>query len=130
MLQDWRQIVLRSGVTLSVPPDAESQAVMGLDSDFGHFVGDGYEMTYDYGRFPEDLHAHRGEAGFESHRRAVSGVTGVQVKFVLPESPLPQVHMLQVQHEGSTLSLSVSCRDPDRCSSLAEQVFDSVDLGT
>jgi len=126
--QGWKQIVLSDGVTFAVPPDAAPQPVVGVDSEFGHLTGDGYEMTYDYGRFPEDLAAHRAQTGFESSRRSVAGGTGDQVHFVLPESPLPQVHMLQVKHEGNALTVSISCRDPDQCSSLAAEVFGSVDI--
>ncbi|MBB2923282.1 hypothetical protein [Cellulomonas cellasea] len=130
MPQDSRQIVLSDGVRFAVPADAESRPVTGVDSEFGHLVGAGYEMTYDYGGFPEDLGARSGDPGYESSRRPVSGATGTQVHFVLPESPLPEVHMLQVEHRGRTLSLSVSCRDPELCASLAEDLFGSVDLGS
>ena len=126
--QGWKQIILSDGVRFAVPPDAEPRPVMAVDSEFGHLTGDGYEMTYDYGGFPEDLDAHRTQTGYESSRRSVAGVTGAQVHFVLPESPLPQVHMLQVEHQGNALTLSISCRDPEQCSTLAAELFGSVDL--
>ena len=122
----WRRIELEPGIGFSIPADAGRVAGVPVDSAAGAFRGDGYAITYDLGRFGEDLDSLASERSFRSASREVGGRSAREIGFEPSDEPYAWARVVQVGlGRGRTLTLRVSCDSAERCS-LADEVFASV----
>ena len=128
MPEDWRQIELKSGIGFAVPSGAVRAGGTAVDSDAGYFDGDGYRITYDYGRFGEDLGVYADAEGYTRAERRRNGHPIVEIGFVPTDEDFGWARVLQIDlGRGRTLTVRVSCVSKDRCG-LADRVFESVTL--
>ena len=125
----WHQVELDDVASFAVPPDASEQDLQPLDSIFGVLRGEGYEVSYDYGRFGEDLAAYRDQPGFTREVREVAGRAGEHVTFRGNGNPWEVVRIISVPDDRNQLTIRVSCADDETCR-LADDVFDSVQFAS
>lgn len=126
MPEDWQKIELKSGIGFAVPSGAVRAGGTAVDSDAGYFDGDGYRITYDYGRFGEDLGVYADAEGYTRAEGRRNGRRFVEVGFVPADEDFGWARVLQVDMgRGRTLTLRVSCESRARCG-LADRVFASV----
>lgn len=112
---------------MAVPPEARPRPGIPVDSAAGVLEGPGFSITYDLGRFGEPVDSIPGQR--DRRERVVSGRPAVEVAFVPDDEPVPWARVLQVEVDRErTLTVRVSC-DPAELCAMADEVFDSIDLG-
>jgi hypothetical protein len=115
-------IELEPGIGLSVPPDARHAGGTPIDSKAGVVNGDGYQITYDLGRFGERLDR------AQAQPRTIAGRPGIEVAFAPEDEPFAWARIAQVGvGPGRTLTVRVSCDSIERCA-LADRIFDSITI--
>lgn len=123
----WRVVDL-GPVTFAVPPDVVAGSGVEVDSTVGLFDGDGYRITFDLGRFGEDLEGNRFEQQYVQQERVVAGQRTIEVGFVPSDEPYPWARVTQIRVPGDrTLTVRVSCPSAEDCA-VADQIFDSISL--
>lgn len=124
--EGWQVVGPTADVAFAVPPDARPGDGRPIDSAVGVLDGDGYRVTYDVGRFGEDLDGYVDAEGYRSSRVEVAGRSGREVAFVPTDEPFGWARVLQVDLGGGrSLTLRVSCADEPGCG-FADDVFASV----
>jgi len=124
----WERFEIEPGVEFAVPPDAQRAGGTAVDSVVGVFDGDGYRITYDLGRFGENLQSLLGEESYRSQPRDIGGRSAVKIAFRPSDEPFAWARIAQVDAgSGQTLTVRVSCQSVERCT-LAEDLFDSIVL--
>lgn len=122
----WRRIDLPGGVSFAIPPDARRGAGTSIDSAAGWFEGNGYRLTFDFGRFGEPLDRFAKEEGVELRSREVAGRAAAEVAFVPTDEPFAWARVVQVDFGGGrTFTVRVSCESPGGCG-LIEAVAASI----
>ena len=126
--EGWQRFEIDPGIEFVVPPNAQRAGGTTIDSVVGVFDGDGYRITYDLGRFGENLQSLMGEESYRSQRHDIDGRSTVEVAFRPPDEPFAWARIAQVDAgSGRTLTVRVSCQSVERCT-LAEDMFDSIVL--
>lgn len=124
----WQTVHIDNAGAFAVPGEARVQQLQPIDSIVGQWIGDGYEVIYDFGRAGEDLDELRGKPGFRKAKRAFDGRPGVEVSHRGEAGARwGAVRIMQVKAGANTLTIRVSCADTEICG-MADVVFDSVRL--
>jgi hypothetical protein len=122
----WQEIQLEPGVEFAVPPEAVRAGEVSVDSSAGYFDGPGYRITFDLGRFGEQLDDYEREKDFVQVATRLGGRPAVEVAFVPGDEEFGWARIAQVDMEDDrTLTLRVSCESREQCA-FAQLVFDSV----
>jgi len=127
--EGWRTVAVGTVLTFRVPPMAREKSVRPLDSVVGIIDGDGYQITYDYGRFSERVEEYQHHSRYSVSERRVGSRKAQIASFDDPEGnpDLPFAQLLRIDDGSNALTLRVSCADEASCS-LANDILDSVEF--
>lgn len=125
--QGWQQVTLRSGIEMALPPDAVPGGGAVVDSSAGFFGGPDYVITYDIGRYGENVEGLAGEQGFEQRTVQSGGFSWAVASFVPSDEEAAWATVAQAElAPGQTITIRVSCTRHEGCSDLADDVLASV----
>jgi hypothetical protein len=135
----WREVGLPGKFTFFIPPDMQEEAVQGIDSEIGSYIGDGLNLRFDYGFYSGPTIC-SGQAECQEEWFDIDGMRTRVVTFRNGETSseynyFAGVHFADVklqqkpssQQMPVTLSVYAWCKGPKQ-QALAKQIFQTIDF--